>query len=307
MIGYLGPRGTFTHQALLSFADDSQTVAFPSVNLVLDAVRSGEIDSGLVPIENSVEGGVSATLDSIGKVEEEAERLMIIREVLLQVEFDLMVRPGTKFEDITQIITHPHAAAQCRNWLAENMPDATVHDGGSTAGAAKEVSNPESRFDAAICATVAGDMYGLTAARKSIADNKAAVTRFIEVSRVVAPPRATGADKTTFTVYMHRDRSGALSQILEILSSRGVNLTRIESRPTKTALGSYCFSIDAEGHIRDERLGAALMDLRRICQNVVFLGSYARADGTVPDVPFGCSDGDYRSARIWLDDLLNGR
>lgn len=308
MIGYLGPAGTFTHQALMSVLPDAQAKPFASVNLALEAVRQGEVESCLVPIENSVEGGVSATLDGLVLIEDESvDRLMIIQEVLLPVQFDLMVRPGTKFEDIKEILTHPHAAAQCRNWLAENMPEVSVTEGGSTAAAAKEVANPKSRYDAAICATVAGEIYSLEPVRKEIADNKLAVTRFVLVSKMMPPPQATGADKTTFTVYMHRDRSGALTQILETLSLRGVNLCRIESRPTKTALGSYCFSIDAEGHIRDERIGAALMDLRRVSQNVIFLGSYPRADQIKPEVPFGGSNGDYRSARLWLDDILNGK
>lgn len=291
----------------MSVLPEAQAKPFASVNLALEAVRQGEVESCLVPIENSVEGGVSATLDGLVLIEDESvDRLMIIQEVLLPVQFDLMVRPGTKFEDIKEILTHPHAAAQCRNWLAGNMPEVSVTEGGSTAAAAKEVANPKSRYDAAICATVAGEIYSLEPVRKEIADNKLAVTRFVLVSKMMPPPQATGADKTTFTVYMHRDRSGALTQILETLSLRGVNLCRIESRPTKTALGSYCFSIDAEGHIRDERIGAALMDLRRVSQNVIFLGSYPRADQIKPEVPFGGSNGDYRSARLWLDDILNG-
>ncbi len=309
MFGFLGPLGTFTHQALLTLpqAHGEELVPYPSVSLALDAVRDGKVQASLVPIENSVEGGVSATLDNLARVGEDAVPLSIIAEVTLSVQFQLMVRPNTEFEQITRVLTHPHASAQCREWLAATMPEVEVVEGGSTAAAAKEVSRPDSAYDAAICAEIAGEMYGLETIRADIADNTTAVTRFVLVSpqgRTVTPA-PTGADKTTFVAYMHRDRAGALMEILEQLASRGVNLCRIESRPTKQALGSYCFSIDAEGHVMDERVGDALMGLRRICQRVVFLGSYPRADAVPAAVPFGGSNGEYRSAKLWLDDIRN--
>lgn len=304
--GYFGPAGTFTHQALMTLVGDAPAAPYASVGAALDAVRGGEVEASVVPIENSVEGGVSATLDYLGRIEDDpGDRLMIVREAVLHVQFDLFVRPdflaaGGTLESLRTIITHPHAAAQVRDWLRGHVPAAVVSETGSTAGAAKEVSNPESRYQAAVCATVAGQLYGLVPLATSITDNEGAVTRFVLVAKAGPPPERTGHDKTTLVAYMRADHSGALMEILEQLAVRGVNLCRIESRPTKTTLGSYCFSIDAEGHVHDARLGEALLGLRRICKDVIFLGSYPRADGVQPKVPYGGRDSDYRAAADWL-------
>ncbi len=299
VLGYFGPEGTFTHQALLSLGIDSPARPYPTVVAAIDAARRGEVESSLVPIENSVEGGVSATLDALAT----GEVLTIEREVLLAVQFGLYVRPGTALSDVRNVITHPHAYAQTRGWVAEHLPQAQVTEGGSTAGAAQEVSHPDSRFDAAICAPVAGEMYGLTAAASEIADNDAAITRFVLVGRTGMLPPRTAADKTTLVAYMRRDHPGALLEILEQFAGRGVNLSRIESRPTKHRLGDYCFSIDAEGHVLDARMGEALMGLHRICQDLVFLGSYPRADRVEAKVPHGGRDVDYDRAAAWLAGL----
>ena len=300
MLGYFGPAGTFTHQALKTF-HDADAVAYPSVNQALDAVRAGEIVAALVPIENSVEGGVSATLDNLGT----APRLMIAREVLLPVQFQLCARPGTALADVRRVLTHPHAAAQCRNWLARSLPEARISEGGSTASAAQEVADPASKYDAAVCAKVAGDLYGLRVIAADIADNASAVTRFVLVSKPAPPPQPTGFDKTTLVAYMRDDHPGALLEILEQFAGRGVNLCRIESRPTKRGLGDYCFSIDAEGHVRDPRMTEALQGLHRICREVVFLGSYARADFVRPTVARGFTDADYRDAKAWFAGLIS--
>nr|WP_300147629.1 prephenate dehydratase [Propionicimonas sp.] len=300
MLGYFGPAGTFTHQALLTFSSD-EAVPFATVAQALDAVRSGAVEAVLVPIENSVEGGVTVTLDTLAN----GKRLMITREVLLPVQFNLYARPGTALGDVRKVLTHPHAAAQVREWLAANLPLATVTEGGSTAGAAQEVADPASKFDAAVCAQVAGEMYGLEPVATEIADNPSAVTRFVLVSRPAEPPQRTGADKTTLVAYMHTDRAGALLEILEQFSGRGVSLCRIESRPTKTGIGNYCFSIDAEGHLRDPRVAEAMLGLHRICEDVIFLGSYARADGIRPVVARGFTDADFDAASDWYASLVN--
>ena len=300
MLGYFGPAGTFTHQALLTFSSD-EAVPFATVAQALDAVRSGAVEAVLVPIENSVEGGVTVTLDALAN----GRRLMITREVLLPVQFNLYARPGTKLSDVRKVVTHPHSAAQTREWMAANLPLAVVIEGGSNAASALEVSDPDSRFDAAICGQVAGEMYGLEPIATEIADNTSAVTRFVLVSRPAEPPRRTGADKTTIVAYMHTDRAGALLEILEQFSGRGVSLCRIESRPTKTGMGNYCFSIDAEGHLRDPRVAEAMQGLHRICEDVIFLGSYARADGIRPVVARGFTDADFDAARDWYATLVN--
>ena len=156
--GYFGPVGTFTHQALLTLpALPDEPAPYATVGLALQAVRDGDVAAALVPIENSVEGGVSATLDNLTN----GEPLRIIREVLLPVQFTLFARHGTHIDDVRRVLTHPHAAAQCRDWLANKLPQAIVTEGGSTAAAAAEVADPGSRFDAAICAQVAGELHGL--------------------------------------------------------------------------------------------------------------------------------------------------
>lgn len=300
VLGYFGPAGTFTHQALLTF-HTAESVAFASVAQALEAVRSGEVEAVLVPIENSVEGGVSATLDTLAT----GRPLRIVREVLLPVQFNLYARPGTRLDDVKRVITHPHSAAQTRYWTAANLPGVTVTEGGSNAAAAQEVADPTSKYDAAICGAIAGEMYGLVPIAHEIADNSSAVTRFVLVARPAEPPMPTGADKTTLVAYMHADHSGALLEILEQFSGRGVNLTRIESRPTKTSLGNYCFSIDAEGHLRDPRMAEAMLGLHRICADVVFLGSYPRADGVRPEIARGFADADFVAAREWYAGLIH--
>jgi len=309
MLGYFGPEGTFTHQALLALADDPRwgggvTSAKPysSVPAALGAVRAGEAEAVMVPIENSVEGGVTATLDMLG--DPDATPLQIMAEVLVQISFDLAVRPGTALADVRHIITHSHAAAQTRAWVEANLPLASVVERGSTAGAAQVVADPSSEFDAAICAPVATKLYGLTAVAHGVEDNEAAVTRFVLVARRSPLPAPTGHDKTTLVAYMRVNHSGALLEILQQLSGRGVNLCRIESRPTKNTLGSYCFSIDAEGHVAEARLAEAMMGLKRICADVVFLGSYPRADGVEPELPVGGRDCDYQAAASWLAELM---
>lgn len=300
MLGYFGPQGTFTHQALLSYSEDD-AIPFRTVAQALDAVRAGEVEAAMVPIENSVEGGVSATLDNLA--DPDAAPLQIIHEVLVNVRFNLCVRPGTRIDQVRRIITHPHAAAQVRDWLAENLPDAEVIERGSTAGAAKAVADPASGLDAAVCAPVAGQMYGLEAVATDIADNGAAVTRFILVARPGRAPAPTGADKTTLVAYIQQDEPGALLAILQQLAVRGVNLCRIESRPTKTVLGNYCFSMDAEGHMADARMAEALMGLKRVCKRVVFLGSYPRADKVRPVLRAGTANTDYAAASEWFAGL----
>jgi prephenate dehydratase len=267
--------------------------------LALQAVRDGDVAAALVPIENSVEGAVSATLDNLTY----GKPLRIIREVVLPVQFMLFARNGTQFHDVRQVLTHPHAAAQCREWLTRNLPDAVITEDGSTGAAAAEVADPLSRYDAAICAQVAGELNGLVPLATGIADNPDAVTRFVLVSRPGSVGPASGADKTTMVLFMRDDHPGALLEILEQFASRGVNLCRIESRPTKKSLGDYCFSVDAEGHIDDSRMAEAMMGLHRVCRDVVFLGSYRRADLTESIILHGTSNEEYAAAATWLRKL----
>ncbi len=158
-------------------------------------------------------------------------------------------------------------------------------------------------FDAAVGAAVAGELYGLDVVAHDIADNGGAVTRFVLLTRPTPPPPPTGNDRTTLVAYLREDHAGALLEILSEFGTRGVNLTRIESRPTKGRIGQYCFSIDCEGHLEDERVGDVLGALHRICSDVRYLGSYPRRDGTQGPVPIGRRDAEFLEARAWLAKL----
>jgi prephenate dehydratase len=295
-IAFLGPEGTFAHAALraLPASTDATLLAMTNVTLAIDAVRSGVADAALVPLENSVEGAVPATLDELAN----GDALVIAEETYLAVTFELMVRPGTSLADITSVATHPHAEAQVRRWLIDSLPTAEVALVGSTAGAAQAVAGGE--YDAAVGAAVAGELYGLDIAAHDIADNGGAVTRFVLLTRPAPPPAPTGNDRTTLVAYLRENHSGALLEILSEFATRAVNLTRIESRPTKGRIGQYCFSIDCEGHIDDERVGDALAALHRVCGDVRYLGSYPRRDGELGPVPPGRTDAEFAEARTWL-------
>ncbi|WP_426939509.1 prephenate dehydratase [Pseudarthrobacter sp. S3] len=302
---FLGPEGTFTEAALMQVPDAANATRNPAstVNAALDMVRDGSADAAMVPIENSVEGGVTATLDAIAGGQE----LRIIREVLVPISFVLVARPGVEVEDIRRISTHGHAWAQCRLWVDANIPGAEYIAGSSTAAAAMGLLGDEAHYDAAICAPiVAQEQPGLTVLAESIGDNPGAVTRFILVSRPGVLPERTGADKTTVVVPLPEDRPGALMEILDQFATRGVNLSRIESRPTGQYLGHYFFSIDADGHIADARVADALAGLHRISPATRFLGSYGRADAQSPSVSQHTSDEAFRSAHEWVGKILQG-
>ena len=300
-IAFLGPRGSFCEAAARSLPDaDSVTfVPEPSVLAALDAVRSGAVQQAVVPIENSVEGSVSVTLDELAN----GQRLVIVDEIVIPVRFALMARPGTTLAQVTKVATHPHAQAQVRGWLAANLPNASVIPAMSTAAAAAALHDDPPHFDAAVAQTVAAEIYGLEILAQDIQDTDDAYTRFVVVQRPGAHPRPTGADKTTLSLFMRQDEPGALLAILTEFSVRGVNLTRIESRPTRKALGDYFFSVDVEGHVEDARVAEALMGLHRSCLDVRFLGSYPRHDGREPVLRNGVTDADFAEARQWLDTL----
>ncbi|MFF2315093.1 prephenate dehydratase [Arthrobacter sp. NPDC058097] len=300
---FLGPEGTFTEAALLQVPDAAEAVRIPSsnVNTALDRVREGSVDAAMVPIENSVEGGVTATLDAIATGQE----LRIIREALVPISFVLVARPGVELSQIRRISTHGHAWAQCRLWVDAHIPDAEYIPGSSTAAAAMGLLEDDAHYDAAICAPiVAAEQPGLHVLAENIGDNPGAVTRFILVSRPGVLPARTGADKTTVVVPLPEDRPGALMEILDQFATRGVNLSRIESRPTGQYLGHYFFSIDADGHVGDARVADALAGLHRISPATRFLGSYGRADEQAPVVPEHTSDEAFQSAHAWVNGIL---
>lgn len=297
-VAYLGPAGTFTEAAVRSLPRLRAATLVPTATVIaaIDAVRAGTVPAAVVPIENSVEGSVPATLDELSA----APALRITAETALPVRFALMTRPGVGLDAITAVGTHPHAAAQCRRWLHERLPGADVVAAPSNAAAAADLAAGTANWNAAIGPALAADRYGLKVLADDIGDNRDAMTRFVLVEPPTWLPEPTGADKTSLMLFIRANRAGALLEILTELAVRGINMTRLESRPTRHALGDYCFSVDIEGHVAEARLGDALIGLRRACAAVVFLGSYPRQDGTPPELPHGVTDADYAEARRWL-------
>ena len=269
---YLGPAGTFTEAALLKIAaSDDQLIAYANVTAALDAVRKGEVSKALVPIENSVEGVVARTLDELAS----GEPLVITAETTLPVTFSLMTLENKDPKDIKSIATHPHAESQCRSFIAKNYPNAQVIETTSTAAAAKGLSKGD--YDAAIGAAIAAKNYQLKIIAEDIGDNTNAVTRFVVVEKPGKSPAATGKDRTSLAVFIAIDHAGALLEILNEFAKHQVNLSFIQSRPTGSQLGHYHFIIDAEGHIEDKPVAAALAGLKEICEDIRFLGSYPQA------------------------------
>jgi prephenate dehydratase len=292
---YLGPEGTFSEQALLTLPAAVNGVRTParSVPEALEAVRAGEADAALVPLENSVGGQVGVTLAELVN----GAPLLITREVVLPVEFVLAARSDTHLGQVRSVAAHPQASTQCRHWLRTHLPDASIVDVLSNAAAAIAVSGGQ--YDAAICAPIGAAGHRLAILADKIADQPEAVTRFALVCRPAPPPEPTGDDVTSLAVYISHDRVGVLLAVLMELAVRGVNLSRIESYPTGERLGRYVFFLDCSGHIAQARVGEALQGLRRICADVRFLGSYPRA--RVPQ------DGELRSAANELDDFADSQ
>ncbi|WP_270888730.1 prephenate dehydratase [Pedococcus sp. 5OH_020] len=301
---YLGPAGTFTQMALDAWGPAAGASHLPcgSVDAALGLLRSGEVDGAMVPIENSVEGGVSATLDALAS----GDPLVVVAEVLVPITFVLAAAPGTSWDDVAAVGTHSHAWAQVRGWMQENLPQAVYVPTLSTAAAAAALAagQPErTSYQAAVCAPAAVKDHGLTQLAEDIGDNRSAVTRFVLVARPGALPEPTGADKTTLVLFQRDDHAGGLLELLEQFAVRGINMSRLESRPTKDSMGSYCFSIDIEGHVLDERVGEALLGLKRVCADVRFLGSYPAAHGTAVRVSPHTTDEAFAEARSWLRSL----
>jgi len=302
-IAFLGPSGTFTELAATQVpgAGSAELIPFHTVLAALDAVRSGDVDTAVVAFENSVEGSVPISLDGLAT----GDPLVIVGEVVIPVSFALLARPGTDLSNISTVAAHSHAEPQCRLWLREHLPNAVFEPAASNADAAREVE--QGRWDAALAGAFAAERYHLEVLADGIHDVEGAQTRFVVVRRPQAPPAATGADKTTLVLFPRDDHPGGLLEILTQFAVRGINLVRLESRPTGEALGQYCFSVDAEGHVDDERMGEALSGLRRVCADVRYLGSYARADGGTASVRPGVADGDFSDARVWLDGIRRGQ
>ena len=304
-IAYFGPSGTFTEAALRRLEADGvvasllgdgpvERVAADSPTETLALVESGAVDYACVPIESSIEGPVLPTLDPLA----EGRRLQIFAETELDVSFSILVRPGTTAAEVSTVGAYPVAAAQVRVWLAANLPHAVVVPASSNAGAAEDLAG--GRVDAAVSTDIAGQRLGLASLADGVVDVAGARTRFVLVGLPGPTPTRTGSDRTGLYLYLDNN-PGSLSQALLQFSIRGIDLTRIASRPTRSRLGTYYFQLDCAGHIEDTAVAEALKELHRTCLQVRYLGSWpvAHSEGAAPPQ-------DLDSAQ-WLDDMKNGR
>lgn len=302
---YLGPAGTFTEQAALDLAGHAgepmpELVPAQSVSAALGAVRAGRADAACVPLENSVEGAVPLTQDELTH----GEALLICAEAYVPITFQLFVRPGMTMDQITTVGSHPHGLAQVRDWVTEHLPQATTVVTDSTAAAAEMVARGD--VDAAACAPVAGRRYGLELLADNIGLVSDAITRFVLMRQPAPAPEATGNDRTSMVLWVVNE-PGTLLGLLSEFSARGINLTRLESRPTRATFGEYVFLVDADGHITDPAMADVLRALTRRGALLRFLGSYPRARGrSVPPAAFASNE-NYRDASNVVEGLLAGR
>ncbi|MGW8483098.1 prephenate dehydratase [Microbacterium sp. NPDC055903] len=301
---YLGPAGTFTEAALDQVAEarGQEWRAVHNVGEALADVLEGRSHAAMIAIENSVEGGVSTTQDALAVL----PGLRIVGEYLVKVNFVLVAPRGTAIEDVRVIAAHPVAYAQCHRWLGENLPQHSHVPAASNVASAIGMLDGTLPAQAAIAAPGIVQHHDVEVLASEIGDNDNAVTRFVLVTRTTTPPPPTGADKTSLIVELPHDRPGSLLEMLEQFSTRGINLSLIESRPIGDELGRYRFVIDADGHVEDERMADALLGIRRFSPRVVFLGSYPRADRQVVHYPDRYADDIFIEARDWLRGLLSG-
>lgn len=309
-IAYLGPEGTFTEAALRAIAKNGlippaaadapagpesvTPITTDSTAAALTAVRSGEAEFACVPIENSIEGSVLPTLDSLA----EGTPLQIFAELTLDVSFTIAVRPGTAHSQVRTVAAFPVAAAQVRHWLAEHLPQAQLVPANSNAASAQDVA--AGRADAAVSTALATQRYGLQSLAAGVVDERNARTRFVLVGPPGPPPACTGTDRTSVVLRLE-NVPGALVSALTELAIRDIDLTRIESRPTRTELGTYIFFLDFVGHIDDSSVAEALRALHRRCADVRYLGSWPTGQSV------GAAPPQMAEAVAWLNGLREGR
>jgi len=291
--------GTFTEEALLTEPAYAAAalVPRPTITEVLEAVAGGESDLGFVPIENAIDGTVNATLDGLVFDFD----LLIQREVVLDIHLHLLARPGTSLREVTTVVSFPVALAQCRSFLRRELPDAGVVAANSTADGARQAGETDERGVAAIAPRLSAELYGLEVLAEDVEDYPGNQTRFVAVARH-GVPAPTGHDRTSIVCFQHADRPGSLHGILGQFAARDLNLTKLESRPTKQGLGDYCFVIDLEGHLDDEVVADCLRDLHAGLADVKFLGSYPAAGAHGPARRRRADDA-FRAADQWLAGL----
>jgi prephenate dehydratase len=298
-VAFLGPPGTFSEEALLGQPDlaAGDLVPMRSFPEILAATEAGDVDVGFVALENSIEGTVRLVLD--GLVFE--RDLLIQREVVMSVRQHLIGPPGMGLADVETVVSFPDALAQCQRFFATRLPGVEVAAANSTAEAVQTVAVDRPPGTAALGSTLAAKLYGLDVLASEIDDNTGNATRFVVVAPAGVPP-PTGHDKTSIVCFQHADRPGSLHGILGQFTARNINLTKLESRPTKHTLGDYCFIIDLEGHVDDEVVADCLRDLHAQLANVKFLGSYPAAGDHGPAIRRD-AELAWRAADDWISSL----
>lgn len=299
IVGYLGPIATFSHEALLSQTDlaNARLEPYRSITDVLEAVDQHRVDLGFIPIENAIEGTVSASIDGLIFDYD----LRIQREVVMDIHLHLMADPKTDLDKVHDVFSYPHALAQCQKFLNQNLPSLDQHATNSTADAAREIRERHELHAAAIASRLAADLYGLSILVEDIEDHPGNQTRFIAISKS-GIPAPTGHDRTSIVCFQRNDQPGSLHEILGQFSSRNINLCKLESRPTKQALGDYCFVIDMDGHIADELIADCLRDLHSCLPGVKFLGSYPATGHNSSELRIRASD-SWKRADDWVANL----
>lgn len=298
-IAYLGPGGTFTEEALLTQPDYAVAELVPKASLddVLEAVASGQVDLGFIPIENSIEGSVLVTLDSlVFEVD-----LLIRREVVLDIHLAVVGLPGSSLGNVSRIVVFPFAASQCRRFLTDHLPGVEVISASSNADTARLVGEDGRLDTVALSTSPAASLYGLQVLVPHAEDHAGNQTRFVAVARQGVPARS-GHDKTSIVCFQSEDRPGSLHAILSEFSARSINLTKLESRPTKQGLGDYCFIVDLEGHIEDEVVADCLRVLHAEQAGVKFLGSYP-AGGPQGPTRRREAESAWQEADAWVQSL----
>lgn len=265
-VAYLGPKATFTHQACMQFFGlSAEFVPEKDIADVFDDVERGKVDFGVVPIENTTEGVVSHTIDMFVTSD-----IKICGEITMEVSLSLLNKTG-KIGDIKKIYSHPHAIAECKEWIKEHMPEAPVFDMSSTAMAAQTASEDPS--SAAIASEFAATLYDLQIIERKIEDHTNNYTRFLVIGK--KSPEKSSDDKTS-VMFAVKDEPGALYKMLKPFAGRGINLTKIESRPQKGKAWEYVFFLDMDGHISDKKVKEALKELEAQCSFMKILGSYPK-------------------------------
>jgi prephenate dehydratase len=267
-IGFLGPQGTFSHEAALAYIGDESYLIkeFSSIYDVIIAVKNDDIDEAIVPIENSLEGAVNVTMDVLAK----EDGLYIIEELILPINLNLVAKKGTSVKGIKTIISHPQPLGQCRNYLNRDFQSVIQIEENSTTQAAQRVADGDDTY-AAITSSIAAKLYGLEILAKNVQDVENNRTRFVIISKGLR--KKTGSDKTSI-VFSTDNKPGSLYRILDIFSLWDINMTRIESRPAKNVLGEYIFFIDIDGHIENQDVFDALTMVKRKTSFYKFIGSY---------------------------------